>query len=261
MYITSDLFLGAEAVPPKPTLSFANWDAMADWPASTPQSGNVSLGKRKRNFEAPSSEHSSVIDAPAYDQLSTQSIYAPTDPRHSLFRNRHSLPQNSNPAIFSFHTARLPSPPLDPACCDAMHLETSSSSLMDSQSLPLPLSFIDVDGPPPPKHRRRFHPTKLSRLTALPPTTQNPTRPSTSPTALAAADTKRAPDLRPCHICHKAPTRQRDLEGYSECRDCKERACQICTRMCVGGCGRKVCSTCCKEVGREGDTWCAACLG
>ncbi|ORY14983.1 hypothetical protein BCR34DRAFT_612383 [Clohesyomyces aquaticus] len=83
-------------------------------------------------------------------------------------------------------------------------------------------------------------------------------------------------DLRPCHICHKAPNRKRDLEGYIGCRSCGERACYVCTRVCVGtrcqetgssererqGEGQMgICSRCCVEVGREGEVWCRGCLG
>ncbi|KAF2739151.1 hypothetical protein EJ04DRAFT_508876 [Polyplosphaeria fusca] len=66
-------------------------------------------------------------------------------------------------------------------------------------------------------------------------------------------------DLRPCHVCHKAPTRKRDLENYLDCKSCGERACYICARECVGGCTRHVCSKCCIEVGHEGDTHCLDC--
>jgi len=68
-------------------------------------------------------------------------------------------------------------------------------------------------------------------------------------------------DLRSCHICHKSPVRWRDLDNYTECRECEKRVCHVCTRTCVQpGCERKVCSRCCDEVGEEGEPWCFGCL-
>jgi len=66
-------------------------------------------------------------------------------------------------------------------------------------------------------------------------------------------------DLRPCHICHKAPTRKKDLENYHECERCSEQTCFICARQCANGCREKICRRCCVEVGEEGDTLCLGC--
>ncbi|KAF2786633.1 hypothetical protein K505DRAFT_330226 [Melanomma pulvis-pyrius CBS 109.77] len=74
-------------------------------------------------------------------------------------------------------------------------------------------------------------------------------RSSTSPTL----------DLRPCHICHTAPKRKKDLENYDECRRCQEHTCFICVRQCGDGCREKICRKCCVEVGEEGDTLCLDC--
>lgn len=87
----------------------------------------------------------------------------------------------------------------------------------------------------------------------------------------ATTTTTATSDLRPCHICHKAPTRKRDLEAYIQCTSCGERACYVCTRVCVGARCRSVwdedgkrkallCSLCCVEVGREGDVLCRGCF-
>jgi hypothetical protein len=68
-------------------------------------------------------------------------------------------------------------------------------------------------------------------------------------------------DLRPCHICHSAPKRRKDLENYLQCQKCEHRACYICARECSRGCRKQLCSKCCVEVGEEGDTWCLECYG
>ncbi len=41
-------------------------------------------------------------------------------------------------------------------------------------------------------------------------------------------------DLRPCHICHRKPTRKSDLDSYANCEACGERTCYICIRECLG---------------------------
>jgi hypothetical protein len=66
-------------------------------------------------------------------------------------------------------------------------------------------------------------------------------------------------DLRPCHICHKAPKRRKDLENYLQCQNCDNRACYVCARSCSGRCGKQLCSKCCVEVGEDGNTWCLGC--
>ncbi|KAF2187818.1 hypothetical protein K469DRAFT_737936 [Zopfia rhizophila CBS 207.26] len=76
----------------------------------------------------------------------------------------------------------------------------------------------------------------------------------------SSTNTPSTNDLRPCHICHKAPMRKRELENYIECQGCGERACYVCARACAGGCYKKLCSTCCIEVGEDGDTWCGDCF-
>lgn len=66
-------------------------------------------------------------------------------------------------------------------------------------------------------------------------------------------------DLRPCHICQKAPKRKSDMDNYLSCSRCLGRACFICARNCVK-CHKDLCSGCCAEVGEEGDAWCVGCL-
>lgn len=66
-------------------------------------------------------------------------------------------------------------------------------------------------------------------------------------------------NLQPCHICKKAPKRKSDLDNYLECSRCIGRTCFICVRNCVK-CHKDLCSTCCKEIGEDGDTWCRDCL-
>ncbi|OCL07081.1 hypothetical protein AOQ84DRAFT_65207 [Glonium stellatum] len=244
MYITSELFLGAEYPHSKRLPSFMSCDAMAECPPAISSHSHGNLGKRKRQSDSDSSANISSAHS-------------------NSFRNRALIPSpvpNSNYDLFNIHTARLPSLPLDRYMYDDMRFDISSSAL-DSTTLPLPV----VDDLPPSKHRRRLHPCKLSRLSALTPSNNNATQPSTTHSTQThnfSGGTKHpTPDLRPCHVCHKSPTRQRDLEGYKDCQQCEERACQICTRSCLGGCGRQLCSSCCKEVGEEGDAWCLDCLG
>lgn len=67
-------------------------------------------------------------------------------------------------------------------------------------------------------------------------------------------------DLRPCHICHTAPKRKKDLENYHACKRCQENTCFICARQCAdSGCRETICRKCCVEVGEEGDTLCLGC--
>jgi len=80
-----------------------------------------------------------------------------------------------------------------------------------------------------------------------------------TPTPSSSLHTSTTMDLRSCHICHKAPTRKKDLENYHECERCKEQTCFICARQCANGYREKICRRCCVEVGEEGDTLCLGC--
>ena len=52
-----------------------------------------------------------------------------------------------------------------------------------------------------------------------------------------------APNLAPCHICHRRPTAHKDLRGYSSCESCEQRTCYICLRVCEGESCRSSTST------------------
>jgi len=185
-------------------------DTMAERPPSILSHNHGNLGKRKRQSDSESSANISSAHS-------------------NSFRSRPPIAvPSSNYEIFNFHATHLPSPPFDPYTYDEMRFDTSAHSALDNTDLPLSI----VDDLPQSKHRRRLHPCKLSRLTALAPANPNATQPSTTPNQSSnfAGSTKHpTPDLRPCRVCHKSPTRQRDLEGYKDCQQCEERACQICT--------------------------------
>ncbi|KAI1096166.1 hypothetical protein F5B19DRAFT_223312 [Rostrohypoxylon terebratum] len=40
--------------------------------------------------------------------------------------------------------------------------------------------------------------------------------------------------LKPCHICHRKPTKKSDLDSFADCMGCGQRACFICIRACQG---------------------------
>ena len=84
----------------------------------------------------------------------------------------------------------------------------------------------------------------------------------------------------PCHICQRRPSTRQDLPSYLDCEVCSMRTCYICVRTCEGPqcqtlaaqkhsglglleeevpAGRRVCASCCVEVGSEGMVWCHDC--
>ncbi|KAF2806771.1 uncharacterized protein BDZ99DRAFT_465567 [Mytilinidion resinicola] len=233
MYITSELFTTEPASSNQS--SSTDWNAMSDWPENS--LFPASLGKRKRNTDGYTENAFSSYSNQANGSPYNYNLEAALNPRQTLLRTR-SLPVSHND-IRIFHTAHLPPGPRS--------LFSHDMPLAGSSSYQPPR--LDLDGPPNPKHRRKILPPKASRVAPLATTTANP-----------ATSKPSSHDLRSCKICHKAPTRNRDLETYISCQACGERACQICTRMCEGGCAKLVCSACCKEVGNDGDAWCVRCV-
>ncbi|KAF2270364.1 hypothetical protein CC78DRAFT_563772 [Lojkania enalia] len=73
----------------------------------------------------------------------------------------------------------------------------------------------------PVKQPRRLGPKKFA-LTKSPSHLMD-----IEPVELSSSSAEQSPnsDLRPCHACHKAPTRRKDLENYLECNRCAKRAC------------------------------------
>ena len=80
--------------------------------------------------------------------------------------------------------------------------------------------------------------------------------------------------IQACHICSRRPSTIQDLPAYSDCETCNKRICFVCVRTCKGPrCqsaervalglpdmrGKRVCSSCCVEVGSEGTVWCRSC--
>ncbi|MCJ1347983.1 hypothetical protein MMC31_006213 [Peltigera leucophlebia] len=55
-----------------------------------------------------------------------------------------------------------------------------------------------------------------------------------TPTISSTNSAPVAPNLAPCHICHRRPTAHADLPGYSSCESCERRTCYICMRVCEG---------------------------
>jgi hypothetical protein len=241
MYITSDLFTAEPAATSHSSTyqDSKEWTSTPDWPESSLFPAN--LGKRKRNNTDRDLENCSTSSNRGNEGSSPYAAFeAALNPRQNLLRTR-SLPvspRDNYNDIHIFHTTHLPSGPRS-LFAHTHDLPFASTS-----------SHLTLDGPPLPKHRRKILPPKSSRLSALVTTSAN----------LSASPLSSPHDLRPCNVCHKAPTRTRDLEFYTSCQACGSRACQICTRTCEGGCGERVCSACCREVGREGDSWCKGCV-
>ncbi|KAI0021530.1 hypothetical protein F4780DRAFT_737752 [Xylariomycetidae sp. FL0641] len=40
--------------------------------------------------------------------------------------------------------------------------------------------------------------------------------------------------LSPCHICHRKPTKRKDLDSFADCMGCGQRTCYVCIRQCQG---------------------------
>lgn len=64
-----------------------------------------------------------------------------------------------------------------------------------------------------------------------------------TPTISSTNSAPVAPNLAPCHICHRRPTAHGDLPGYSSCESCERRTCYICMRVCEGESCRSTTST------------------
>jgi len=39
--------------------------------------------------------------------------------------------------------------------------------------------------------------------------------------------------LKPCHICHRRPTKKSDLDSFADCEGCGQRSCFVCIRECL----------------------------
>ncbi|KAI0910635.1 hypothetical protein F4824DRAFT_444500 [Ustulina deusta] len=53
-------------------------------------------------------------------------------------------------------------------------------------------------------------------------------------TRLATTRTNSSALLKPCHICHRKPTKKSDLDSFADCTGCGERTCFVCIRACQG---------------------------
>lgn len=117
----------------------------------------------------------------------------------------------------------------------------------------------------------------IAKRVQLAPTSR--TRPLPARSISESQITDLAPNLYPCHLCHRRPTTVQDLPAYANCENCQLRTCFICMRTCEGPrCqqqasfhetstsntldttrGRNICGKCCVEVGVEGRVWCLVC--
>ncbi|TPX16674.1 uncharacterized protein E0L32_003615 [Thyridium curvatum] len=79
--------------------------------------------------------------------------------------------------------------------------------------------------PQPPQARR----SRTPDATALQHTTAN-----SRPQPVARSSTTSAALLRPCHICHRKPTKKSDLDSFADCEGCAQRTCYVCMRKCLG---------------------------
>jgi len=88
--------------------------------------------------------------------------------------------------------------------------------------------------------------TRAFSSAAIAPTTANTTTTTTSATEAALQQTTAnsrpaqvqrtatSTLLRPCHICHRRPTKKSDLDSFADCHMCCERTCYVCIRQCLG---------------------------
>jgi hypothetical protein len=138
----------------------------------------------------------------------------------------------------------------------------------------IPYNPIDTYSPTPSTQvgtpNGEVHASKRLHLT---PKTRRPQLPSTRPSTYSI-DTLSAvssgPTL-PCHRCHRQPSRLADLAAFTTCEACGNSTCDVCIRQCEGQrcrrsvdrgemqVGKRVCATCCVEVGVEGRVWCRTC--
>ncbi|KAH9909152.1 hypothetical protein F4778DRAFT_215576 [Xylariomycetidae sp. FL2044] len=71
------------------------------------------------------------------------------------------------------------------------------------------------------------HPDHHQHTPATSPLPIQDTRPTTSRLNSSAL-------LRPCHICHRKPTKKSDLDSFADCMGCGQRTCFVCIRACQG---------------------------
>lgn len=62
-------------------------------------------------------------------------------------------------------------------------------------------------------------------------------------------------DLRPCHVCHRKPTKKTELDSYADCEGCGERTCYVCIRECLGRERRGTFQPPGRTTGDEEDGW------
>ncbi|KAF2663055.1 hypothetical protein K491DRAFT_686211 [Lophiostoma macrostomum CBS 122681] len=234
MYITTDLF--GFTNPDTRTNSMTSHAShhMAETQAS------AGLGKRKRWLDAEEGTGT------AYEEMPTSLLRAWADNAdcgsHNTFQ-RTSPDGNRTYRIFQTQThAASDHPPW------AYRLS------------PNPMTYTMTEGRPIKQAKRTVHVSRKTTLTKQASHLMDIESDTPLEAKIPPPIDHSASDLRPCHICHKAPKRRKDLENYLQCQACEHRACYVCSRSCSSnGCGKQLCSKCCVEVGEEGNTWCLGC--
>ncbi|KAF2467555.1 uncharacterized protein BDR25DRAFT_335947 [Lindgomyces ingoldianus] len=246
MYITSELF--------RPELAADFTTPFLDKSTMVEPRHILSLGKRKRCMEADPAATMSAKCERASDGSSSMAMDTWIYSSHTAFQRLESSATaackvGSSPK-HQHQTLR--------------HAKPDNSPWVLRVPAPFPSMPSSLDARPFKQPRRLHHSAKKISLLKSPShlmdIVSGPSSSSNIDIAASSSNTTNS-DLRPCHICHKAPMRKRDLEGYFECRSCGERACYVCTRSCIGKCRRLLCSRCCVEIGQEGDAWCKECCG
>lgn len=103
---------------------------------------------------------------------------------------------------------------------------------------PHPRKIIQISSPLTKKMRLNAERSGLyeQRQSPLAPTSRhNHSRsPSATKVAPKGPTTTSHTLLSPCHICHRKPTKKKELDSYADCEGCGERTCYVCIRECLG---------------------------
>jgi hypothetical protein len=238
MYITSDLFSSGSSDARIPHFDSVTAPATPDW-NTMPDSQHAALGKRKRRIdiesaEGPNAKYEGPLDCVLDRSADTY--------RSSTYTSCQRLLPHAGRAL-KRHTVTHTVPD---TAWTTLYTQSSSVHLTPEAR--------------PHKHLKRTSPK------AKPPFVKSTSHlmdvETDGLTSNSSCSTHTLPSqaLRPCHICHTAPKRKKDLENYHECKRCQETTCFICARQCAdNACREKICRKCCIEVGEEGDTLCLGC--
>lgn len=240
MYITSDLFSAATTHNASGLNNHISNNKIVPTMAIAPQllGPSGSLGKRKRKGEAAESTKQSAL----------LSVSIQCCPCSRLMSCRYTTASSMHDSLPEF--SLLPPPEL---AVQTINASPHRAIIAAPETLSLPTHPFE-----PPRHhkmRRRMpmHFSKFHRVALSEAVGGN---------KMGSRVISKLNSLEPCHVCKTSPKQKSDLDAYSDCERCNRRICLICSRICLGDCGRKkMCSGCCEERGIDGDTWCLDCLG